>query len=164
MSAESRLAALGLALPQAKAPAGHYASAVRTGHLLFVSGRAPPPVNGVAPKGRLGREYSAADGYALARSACLDLLAVVKASLGSLDAVAQFVELHGALNAEPTFEDHAAVLDGASDLLVAVFGDAGLHARSVVGVSSLRNGVPLTLKAIVEVRAADAPAPQGGGT
>jgi enamine deaminase RidA (YjgF/YER057c/UK114 family) len=163
MNAEHRLAALGLTLPQAKAPAGNYASAVRSGNLLFVSGRAPGAVNGVAPKGRLGREYSAADGYAFARSACLDLLAVVKASLGSLDAVAQFVELHGALNAEPTFEDHAAVLDGASDLLAAVFGDAGLHARSVVGVSSLRNGVPLTLKAIVEVRPADAPAPQGGG-
>ena len=154
MNAEHRLAALGLALPQAKAPAGHYASAVRTGHLLFISGRAPAAVNGVAPKGRFGCEYSAADGYALARSACLDLLAVVKEKLGSLDAVAQFVELHGALNAEPAFEDHAAVLDGASDLLAAVFGDAGLHARSVVGVSSLRNGVPLTLKAIVEVRGA----------
>lgn len=164
MNAEHRLSTLGLALPQAKAPAGNYASAVRSGNLLFVSGRAPGAVNGVAPKGRLGREYSTADGYALARSACLDLLAVVKASLGSLDAVAQVVELHGALNAEPTFEDHAAVLDGASDLLAAVFGDAGMHARSVVGVSSLRNGVPLTLKAIVEVRAVDAPAPQGGRT
>lgn len=163
MSAEHRLAALGLALPQAKAPAGNYASAMRTGHLLFISGRAPAPLNGVAPKGRFGREYSAADGYALARSACLDLLAVVKEQLGSLDAVAQFVELHGALNAEPTFEEHAAVLDGASDLLAAVFGDAGLHARSVVGVSSLRNGVPLTLKAIVEVRSADDPARRGGG-
>ena len=78
---------------------------------------------------------------------------VVKEKIGSLDAVAQFVELHGSLNAVPEFEDHAKVLDGASDLLAAVFGEAGLHARSVVGVSSLRNGVPLTLKAIVEVRA-----------
>ena len=153
MSAEQQLAALGLVLPAAKAPAGNYASAVRTGNLLFISGRAPGPVDGLPAKGRFGRDYSAADGYALARSACLDLLAVVKAQLGSLDAVQQFVELQGALNAEPGFEEHAAVLDGASDLLAAVFGSAGLHARSVVGVNSLRNGVPLTLKAIVEVRA-----------
>jgi enamine deaminase RidA (YjgF/YER057c/UK114 family) len=153
LNAEHTLHTLGLTLPSAKAPAGNYASAVRTGNLLFISGRAPGSVDGLAAKGRFGREYSAADGYALARSACLDLLAVVKEKIGSLDAVAQFVELHGSLNAVPEFEDHAKVLDGASDLLAAVFGEAGLHARSVVGVSSLRNGVPLTLKAIVEVRA-----------
>lgn len=152
MNAEDQLRALGLVLPSPKAPAGNYASAMRTGNLLFISGRIAGPIEGLPAKGKFGREYSTADGYVLARTACLDLLAVIKQTLGSLDAVAQFVELQGALNTVPDFEDHAKVLDGASDLLAAVFGEAGNHARSVIGVDSLRNGVPFTLKAIVEVR------------
>lgn len=75
----------------------------------------------------------------------------MKHQLGSLDKVARFIELHGAINASPEFEDHAKVLDGASDLLVEIFGPAGVHVRSVIGVSSLRNGVPLTVRATVEV-------------
>lgn len=152
MDAEQRLKDLGLVLPPASAPAGNYSSAVQTGNLLFISGKAPRPIDDRPLKGRLGREYSVADGYALARSACVELLAAIKNQLGSLDHVAQVVELTGSINAVPEFEDHAKVLDGASDLLVQVFGAAGAHARSVVGVSSLRNGVPLTLKAIVEVK------------
>jgi enamine deaminase RidA (YjgF/YER057c/UK114 family) len=152
MSAEQRLKELGIELPQGSAPAGNYASAVQTGNLLFLSGKAPPAVNGKLPKGQLGPEYSAEEGYALARSACVDLIAAMRTKLGSLDRVAQIVEIHGSINADPAFEDHAKVLDGASDLLVAVFGEAGMHARSVIGVSSLRNGVPLTVKATVEVK------------
>ncbi len=153
MSAEKRIQALGLQLPVASAPAGNYAAAVQSGDLLFLSGKAPLPVDGQLPKGRLGQEYSAEDGYRLARSACLDLLAVVRRELGSLDRVARIVELHGSLNSVPAFEDHARVLDGASDLLVEVFGPAGgVHARSVVGVASLRKGVPLTVKATIEVK------------
>lgn len=155
MSPEQQLDTLGLTLPAVSAPAGNYATAVRTGNLLFLSGKAPLPINGKAPKGRLGKEYSTQDGYALARSACLDLLAAIRAKLGSLDRVAQFVELHGSLNTTPEFEDHARVLDGASDLLAEVFGPAGMHARSVIGVSSLRGGVPLTVKAIVEIKESD---------
>ena len=153
MSAEQRIKELGLELPTASKPAGNYASAARSGDLLFLSGKAALAIDGKAPKGRLGREYSSADGYALARSACTDLVAVIRSELGSLDSVARVVELHGALNAVPEFEEHAKVLDGASDLLVAIFG-SGLHARSVVGVGSLRNGVPLTLKATIEVKRA----------
>jgi enamine deaminase RidA (YjgF/YER057c/UK114 family) len=152
MSAEQRIKDLGLELRASAAPAGNYASAVQSGALLFLSGKAPPPIDGTLPKGRLGREYSAQDGYAFARSACIDLLAAMQSHLGSLDRVTRIVELHGSLNTDPTFEDHAKVLDGASDLLVDVFGAAGVHARSVVGVSSLRKGVPLTLKATVEVK------------
>ena len=152
MSAEQRIKELGLELLAARPPAGNYAPAVQSGDLLFLSGKAPLPIAGKLPKGRLGREYSAEEGYALARSACIDLLAVMRSQLGSLDKVARIVELHGSLNAVAEFEDHAKVLDGASDLLVDVFGSAGVHARSVVGVASLRNGVPLTLKATVEVK------------
>lgn len=153
MHPDDKLRALGLELPPAGAPAGNYATAVRANDLLFVSARAPAPINGALPKGRLGREFSAAEGYALAQSACLDLLAIVKQHAGSLEAVARFVELQGFLNTDPSFEEHAQVLDGASDLLAKVFGAAGVHARSVVGVSSLRKGVPLTLRAVVQLRA-----------
>ena len=154
MSAEQRLRTLGLELPARAAPAGNYATAVQSGDLLFVSARAPLPASGKSPKGRLGREYSAPEGYALARSACLDVLGVIRDTLGSLDRVARVVDLQGAINADPAFEEHAKVLDGASDLLVEVFGRDGIHARSVAGVSSLRNGVPLTVKVVIEVKRA----------
>lgn len=153
MSAEQRILELGIHLPMGTAPAGNYASAIQSGNLLFTSGRAPLPIDGRAAKGQLGREYSTNDGYDLARSACVDLLAVLKHQLGSLDKVARIVELHGAINASPEFEEHAKVLDGASDLLVEVFGPAGVHVRSVIGVNSLRNGVPLTVRATVEAMA-----------
>lgn len=152
MGAEQQIKDLGLELPRAGGPAGNYVTTVRTGNLLYIAGKAPPAVNGVAPKGKLGREYATAQGYAFARAACLEVLAAIKAALGSLDQVAQVVDLHGSINAVPEFEEHAQVLDGASDLLASVFGPAGLHVRSVVGVSSLRNGLPLTLKVIVEVK------------
>jgi enamine deaminase RidA (YjgF/YER057c/UK114 family) len=151
MSAEQRIRELGITLSQGSAPAGNYATAVQTGALLFLSGKAPQALEGQLPKGRLGREYDTAQGYALARSACIELLGAIHAALGSLDRVARVVELQGSLNTTPEFEDHAQVLDGASDLLAQVFGPAGMHARSVAGVISLRKGLPLTLKAIVEV-------------
>jgi enamine deaminase RidA (YjgF/YER057c/UK114 family) len=154
MGADQRLKDLGLTLPPVSPPAGNYASAVLSGAWLVVSGKAPLPVNGQLPKGRIGREFDAAQGYEFARSACLDLLAVVKDKLGSLDRVAQVVELQGSLNTDPAFEDHARVLDGASDLLAEVFGPAAGHARSVIGVSSLRKGVPLTVRATFEVKPA----------
>ena len=157
MSAEQRLCDLGIILPTGTAPAGNYATAVRSGKLLFLSGKAPLPVDGVKPKGKLGREYSAEDGYRFARSACLDLLAAIRKALGSLDHVAHFVELQGSLNTTEDFEEHAHVLDGASDLLAEIFGPPGLHARSVIGVASLRNGVPLTLRAVVEIHSAANP-------
>ncbi|MEO8119558.1 MAG: RidA family protein [Rhodoferax sp.] len=152
MNAEQRIRDRGLVLPPVSAPAGNYASAVQSGNLLFISGKAPLPIDGKPAKGKLGREYSTTEGYVLARSACMDLIAVIKDKLGSLDEVAQVVELHGSINAVPEFEEHAKVLDGASDLLAEIFGPAGIHARSVIGVSSLRNGVPLTLKATIEVK------------
>ena len=151
MSAEQRIFELGIHLPVGSAPAGNYVSAIQSGNLLFTSGRAPLPIDGRAAKGQLGRKYSTNDGYDLARSACIDLLAVLKHQLGSLNRVARFVELHGAINASPDFEEHAKVLDGASDLLVEIFGVTGVHVRSVIGVNSLRNGVPLTVRATVEV-------------
>jgi enamine deaminase RidA (YjgF/YER057c/UK114 family) len=151
MSAEQRLKQLGIALPSGSAPAANYANAVRTGNLLFIAGKAPLPENGKLPKGRLGREFTTEDGYRFARSAALDLIAVMRAELGSLDRVARVVEIQGFVNATPEFEDHAKVLNGCSDLMVEVFGERGVHARSVLGASSLRGGLPVILKGVVEV-------------
>lgn len=151
MSAEQRCKELGLTLPAGSAPAANYANAVRSGNLLFIAGKAPQPEHGRLPKGRLGREYTVEDGYRLSRSAALELLAVMRSELGSLDRVARVVEVQGFLNAVPEFEDHAQVLNGCSDLLVQVFAERGVHARSVLGASSLRGGLPVILKAVVEV-------------
>jgi enamine deaminase RidA (YjgF/YER057c/UK114 family) len=148
---ELKLRELGIVLPSISPPAGNYVSVIRTGHLVLTSGRAAPAIDGVVPKGKLGREYTSDEGYQFARLACLDLLAAVQKELGSLNQIVRFVELHGALNTTEDFTDHAHVLDGASDLLVEIFGEAGMHVRSVVGVHSLRNGVPLTVKATLEV-------------
>lgn len=151
MSADQRIKELGIVLPTGSAPAANYANAVRTGNLLFIAGKAPLPENGQLPKGRLGREFTTEDGYRFARSAALDLVAVMRSELGSLDRVARVVEVQGFLNATPEFEDHAKVLNGCSDLLVEIFGERGIHARSVLGASSLRGGLPVILKAVVEV-------------
>jgi enamine deaminase RidA (YjgF/YER057c/UK114 family) len=153
VSIEQRLEELGISLPSGSAPAANYTNAVFTGNLLFISGKAPLPENGKLPKGKLGREFSSEDGYRFARSAAIDLIAVMKAELGSLDRVVQIVEVQGFLNATDDFEDHPKVLNGCSDLLVQVFGSRGIHARSVIGANSLRAGVPLILKAVIEVSA-----------
>jgi len=151
MSIEQRIQDLGISLASGTAPAANYANAVRTGNLLFISGKASLPVNGKQPKGKLGREFSVQDGYSFARSAAIDLIAVMKAELGSLERVARIVEVQGFLNATEDFEEHPQVLNGCSDLLVDIFGNKGIHARSVIGVNSLRGGVPVVIKAIVEI-------------
>ena len=138
-------------MPAGTAPAANYANAVRTGNLLFIAGKAPLPEHGRLPKGKLGREFTVEDGYRFARSAALDLIAVMKNEFGSLDRVARIVEVQGVLNTTEDFEDHPQVLNGCSDLFVEVFGEKGIHARSVLGANSLRGGIPLVLKAIVEV-------------
>lgn len=152
MNAERRLIELGISLPHESSPAGNYASVVRTGNLLYVSGKTALSTNNQPIKGRLGRDYSVDEGYALARSACINLLSSVQKAISSLDNVVKIVELHGSLCTVEDFEEHANVLDGASDLLASVFGPAAIHARSVIGVYSLRKGAPLTIKAIIEVK------------
>lgn len=153
MHFERRFVELGIELPPVSAPAANYRNAVRTGNLLFLSGKVPPPLDGKAAKGKLGREYAFEDGYRFARSAGLDLISAIKEELGSLDKVSRIVELQGFLNATGDFEEHPRVLNGCSDLFVEVFGESGVHARSVIGVQSLRGGAPLVLRAVVEVRA-----------
>jgi enamine deaminase RidA (YjgF/YER057c/UK114 family) len=152
MSAEQRLRQLGIDLGAVSAPVANYVNAVRTGNLLYLSGKGPRAVNGKRPQGKVGREFTAEQAYQHARTVGLDLLAVMKAELGSLDEVKRVVKLLGMVNAVPEFQDHPKVINGCSDLFVEVLGDAGKHARSAVGMGSLPMGIPVEIEVIVEVK------------
>jgi len=152
MSAEARLKQLGIDLGAVSSPVANYVNAVRTGNLLFLSGKGPRAENGKRPQGKVGREYSAEQAYQHARTVGLDLLAVMRQELGSLDKVARVVKLLGMVNAVPEFQDHPKVINGCSDLFVEVLGDAGKHARSAVGMGSLPMGIPVEIECIVEVK------------
>jgi enamine deaminase RidA (YjgF/YER057c/UK114 family) len=152
VSAETRLKKLGIDLGPVSAPVANYVNAVRTGNLLYLSGKGPRAVNGKRPQGKVGREYTAEEAYQHARTVGLDLLAVMKSELGSLDKVVRVVKLLGMVNAVPEFQDHPKVINGCSDLLVEVLGEAGKHARSAVGMGSLPMGIPVEIEVIVEVK------------
>ena len=151
MKIEERLTELGIQLPPASNPAANYTNCVQTGNLLFVSGKGPLPLDGAPPKGKLGREFSTKDGYQFARLTALDILAAVQLELGSLDRVKRVVKLQGFVNATSDFEEHPKVLNGASDLMVDVFAERGVHARSVLGAISLRADLPIVIESIFEV-------------
>lgn len=151
-SIEQRLVELNITLPSASNPAANYTNCVEAGGLLFVSGKAPLAALGAPPaKGKLGREFTTKQGYDFARSTGLDILAVVKLSLGDLERVQRVVKLQGFVNATDDFEEHPQVLDGCSDLMVQVFGAKGVHARSVMGATSLRRGVPIIIESVFEI-------------
>jgi len=149
---EQKLKSLGLELPAASAPVANYVNAVRAGNLLFLAGKGPrAAADGRLPKGKLGREFSVEQGYQHARTVGMDLLAVMRAELGSLDRVKRVVKVLGMVNAVPEFEDHPRVINGCSDLFAEVLGDRGRHARSAVGMGSLPMGIPVEIECIVEV-------------
>jgi enamine deaminase RidA (YjgF/YER057c/UK114 family) len=151
LSIEKRLQELNITLPPASNPLGSYANCVQTGSLLFMSGKGPVSGFDPVPKGKLGQEYSAEQGYTFARAAGLDILAALKLELGTLDRVARVVKIQGFVNATPEFEQHPKVLDGCSDLFAEVFGDKGLHARSVFGAMSVRANLPIIIDSIFEI-------------
>ncbi|MDX1373949.1 MAG: RidA family protein [Burkholderiales bacterium] len=151
MSAEKRLKALGIDLGTVSAPVANYVNAVRAGNLLFLSGKGPrPEAGGVRPSGKVGRDYTAEQAYQHARTVGLDLLAVMRAELGSLDRVRRIVKVLGMVNAVPEFTDHPKVINGCSDLFVEVLGARGRHARSAVGMGSLPMGIPVEIEVVVE--------------
>jgi enamine deaminase RidA (YjgF/YER057c/UK114 family) len=152
MAVEDRLSALGLELPPAPKPVASYVPAVRSGDLLFLSGILPMKDGKPAWTGKLGRELTVEQGAEAARLACLNAIAVVKAELGSLDAVARIVRLGGHVASAEGFTQQPAVVNGASDLLVAIFGDAGRHARLALGAYELPLGAAIELELIVQVR------------
>ena len=152
MTPEQKLKQLGIELGTVSAPVANYVNAVRTGNLLYLAGKGPrPDASGVRPKGKVGREYTVEQAYQHARSVGLDLLAVMRQELGSLDKVKRVVKVLGMVNAVPDFTDHPKVINGCSDLFVEVLGEAGKHARSAVGMGSLPMGIPVEIEVIVEV-------------
>jgi len=152
MSAEAKVKEMKLDLGKVSAPVANYVNAVRTGKLLFLAGKGPRAgADGKRPKGKVGRDYTAEQAYQHARTVGLDLLAVMRTELGSLDKVKRVVKVLGMVNAVPEFEDHPKVINGCSDLFVEVFGDKGRHARSAVGMGSLPMGIPVEIECIVEV-------------
>jgi len=150
MSAEKRLLELGYALPEGPAPGGNYLSAKAAGGLLYLAGVISMDAGGVI-SGTAGADRSIAEGYAAARACALTQLAVLKHSLGSLDNVRSIVSVNGYVNAVAGFPDSPAVINGASDLLAAVFGEEGKHARAAIGVSALPRNALVELQMIVAI-------------
>jgi enamine deaminase RidA (YjgF/YER057c/UK114 family) len=149
---EARLAELGIALPQPAAPAGAYVPYVISGNLVFVAGQVTLDNGEITYKGRLGESIGVDEGYAAARLCGLNLLAQVNgACAGDLDRVKRVVRLGGFVNSTADFTDQPKVINGASDLMVEVFGDAGRHARAAVGAPSLPLGVAVEVDGIFEI-------------
>lgn len=150
---EQKLAELGVELPQPAAPVASYVPAVEVGGLLYISGQLPF-IDGKVVTGRLGENVSLEQGEAAARACGIMLIAQMKAALGSLDRVERIVKLGAFISSTPEFSAQPKVANGASDLMVQVFGPAGQHARSAVGVPVLPLGAAVEIDAIVAVRPA----------
>lgn len=154
MSAEQRLVDLGITLPAPSAAAGLYAPVMRTGPLLYVSGQLPLRDGQPVSKGHCGQNVSLEEAADLARICTLNALALVREHLGTLDRVAKVVRVGGFVASAPGFIAQPQVINGASQLLVDVFGEAGKHARVAVGVAELPLGVPVEVEYLFEVRPA----------
>lgn len=150
MSAEARLRELGIELPPPFEPVGSYVAARRSGGTLYVSGQGPAGPDGLVT-GKVGRDLDLQQAVAAARLTGLNLLAVMRAELGSLDRVRAIVKLLGMVNCAPGFNDTPAVINGCSDLLVEVFGDAGRHARSAVGMAELPYDIAVEVELVADV-------------
>ena len=149
---EQKLAAQSIVLHDPRTPMANYVGFVRTGNLLFISGQVCfDPAGKLIAKGKLGAGVSLEDGAAAARGCAVNLLAQVKAAIGDLDKVVRVVRLGGFINSAPDFVDGPKVLNGASDLMVAAFGDKGRHARTTVGVASLPADAAVEVEGIFEV-------------
>ena len=153
MGAEATLKDKGITLPPPSTPLANYVGAVRTGNLLYLSGHGPIRTGGTpSVTGKVGRDLTIEQGYAAAREVGLGLLATTRASLGSLDRVKRVVKVLGMVNSADGFGDQPKVINGFSDLMVEVFGEAiGKHARSAVGMAGLPLGIPVEIEMILEV-------------
>lgn len=147
MSAEAKLKELGITLPEPAQPSANYVRYQTTGNLLFVAGTGPGSSH---PTGKVGTDVSIEQAYDAARSCGLQLLATVQAALGSIDRVTKTIKVLGMVNAEPSFANQPQVINGCSDLLVEVLGDAGKHTRSAVGMGSLPGNICVEIEATFE--------------
>jgi len=151
MDVEQRLRELGLRLPPPATPVANYVPAVRTGNLVFLSGHGPLSEEGRLITGKLGSDLSVEQGYEAAKLVALGLLGSLKGLIGDLGKVRRVIKLLGMVNCDPTFMEHPRVIDGASDLLVEVFGERGRHARSAVGMNGLPFNIAVEIEMVVEI-------------
>lgn len=146
MHIEQKLTALGITLPSATAPAANFVQSVQTGNLLFVSGHISTTL-----RGKLGRDVTREQGYEAAQQVAIALLGTIREALGDLDRVGHFVKLLGMVNSTEDFTDQPYVINGASDLLIEVFGNQGKHARAAVGMAQLPLNAAVEIELILEV-------------
>jgi enamine deaminase RidA (YjgF/YER057c/UK114 family) len=154
MEVEKKLAALGLTLPPIPTPVANYVPAVRTGNLVFISGHGPATmVDGKVSyiRGKVGRDLTADQGYDAAKIVTLNMLQSLRSVIGDLDKVRRIVKLLGFVNCTEDFPDQPKVINGASDLLVELYGDRGRHARSAIGMYQLPFGIAVEIEMVVEV-------------
>jgi enamine deaminase RidA (YjgF/YER057c/UK114 family) len=151
MQAEAKITELGLTLPPPAEPAANYVSYVIAGDMLYLAGHGQPRDTTAPKRGKLGKDLTTDEGYQCARMVGLNLLGTMKAALGDLDRVRQVVKVLGMVNCTPDFGEMPLVINGASDLLVQVFGDRGRHARSAVGMQALPFGIPVEIEMVVQI-------------
>jgi enamine deaminase RidA (YjgF/YER057c/UK114 family) len=152
MSATERLAKLGLTLPPPPEPIGNYVPWRLGGNMLFLSGVGPRNANGFSTMGKVGQALTVEQGYEAAKLCGLNLIANMKSALGSIDRVDTILKVFGMVNAAPNFIEHPKVINGCTDLFVAVFGDNGRPARSAVGMGSLPGNISVEIEAVVLVK------------
>ena len=148
---EDRLAQLGITLPPLPQPMANYVPFTVADNLLYVSGQGPKTKEGDWIRGQVGKDLTVQQGYDAARLTGIQVLAVINGALGSLNRVKRILKVNGFVNSGPEFRDQPAVINGCSDLFVELLGDAGRHARSAIGVSSLPNGIAVEVEAVVDV-------------
>jgi enamine deaminase RidA (YjgF/YER057c/UK114 family) len=148
---DKKLKDLNIQLIPPSQPIANYVKAVRTGNLLYLAGHGPSKADGSLITGKLGKDMTIEQGYEAARQTAISLLSTMKAELGDLNKVKRIVKVLGMVNCTPEFGDQPKVMNGCSDLLVAVFGDKGKHARSAVGMNALPLGMAVEIEIIVEV-------------
>jgi enamine deaminase RidA (YjgF/YER057c/UK114 family) len=151
MSAEDRLAELGITLPPACLASANFVRAKRVGNLLYVAGHGPAREDGTRITGKVGADLTLEEGYDAARLAGLGILATVRAAVGNLDRVRQVIKAFGVVKSAPGFDQQAEVMNGFSDLMVEVFGEEGRHARTTLGVTELPRGIAVDIEAVLEV-------------
>jgi len=148
---DKKLKDLGIMLTEPSKPVANYVKAVRAGNLIFLAGHAPVKADGSYVTGKVGRDLTVEQGYEAAKLTAISLLSTLKAEVGDLNKVKRIVKVLGMVNCHSDFGDHPKVINGCSDLFVAVFGDKGKHARSSVGMNSLPMNTSVEIEIIVEV-------------
>lgn len=147
-----KLQELGIQLTELKPPVANYVKAVQTGKLLFISGHIPDEIVGKKTRGKVGSQLTVEEGKEAARITTIGLLSTLQYYAGNLNNVKRIVKVTGMINADPSFTQHPAVMNGCSDLLVEIFGDAGKHARAAVGMASLPFDAAVEIEMIVELK------------